>query len=191
MRIISGTLKARNIFFIKNTNISPTTDYIRENIFNTIPFYIEHNNNFLDLYSGSGSISYEAASRGFKHIISVDSSQIANHIITNNIAIFKLNNIITHLKLNVNKFLANKYYQKIYNVIFIDPPYDYNESLILDHIKILYKCNYLDQGTLIIIERRYSNISLLMRYSDKYKKYGSTIIYYLTYRSINNLCNYA
>lgn len=73
MRIISGTHKSRKIIAPKNLPVRPTTDMAKESLFNII------NNNFdfgaitvVDLFAGTGNISYEFASRGTEHITSVD-----------------------------------------------------------------------------------------------------------------------
>ena len=73
MRIISGSHKGRQIFPDKSFSARPTTDFAKENIFNVLTNYIEIEGiHTLDLFSGTGSISYEFASRGATEIISIE-----------------------------------------------------------------------------------------------------------------------
>ena len=73
MRIISGTHKGKVIFPDKNFRARPTTDFAKENLFNVLNNYIDIEEAVvLDLFSGTGSISYEFASRGAERIVSVE-----------------------------------------------------------------------------------------------------------------------
>ena len=73
MRIISGTFKARRILAPKNLPVRPTTDMAKEALFNIINHrYHFHDISFLDLFAGTGNISYEFASRGTEYIVAVD-----------------------------------------------------------------------------------------------------------------------
>ena len=73
MRIISGTHKGKVIFPDKNFRARPTTDFAKENLFNVLNNYIDIEGAVvLDLFSGTGSISYEFASRGAERIVSVE-----------------------------------------------------------------------------------------------------------------------
>ena len=73
MRIISGIHKGRKINLPKNIKIRPTTDRAKEAVFNILDNrYYFKNKTVLDLFAGSGNISYEFASRGCKNILSID-----------------------------------------------------------------------------------------------------------------------
>lgn len=73
MRIISGSHRGRQIIPDKNFTARPTTDFAKENIFNVLSNYINFEGiSVLDLFSGTGSISYEFASRGANEIIAVE-----------------------------------------------------------------------------------------------------------------------
>ncbi len=75
MRIISGSHRGRQIFPDKNFSARPTTDFAKENLFNILTNYIDFEEiRVLDLFSGTGSISYEFASRGAQEIISVEAN---------------------------------------------------------------------------------------------------------------------
>ena len=75
MRIISGDYKGRKIIFPKNLPVRPTTDMAKESIFNILNNKYTFNKvSILDLFSGSGNISYEFYSRGVKDVLAVDNS---------------------------------------------------------------------------------------------------------------------
>ena len=84
MRIISGTARGTKLFTLEGQTTRPTLDRVKESIFNIIQSQII-NSNFLDVFSGSGAIGLEAASRGAKKVILCDKSKDAINIINKNI----------------------------------------------------------------------------------------------------------
>ena len=123
MRIISGILKNKIIPSLKHINYRPTTSFIRESIFNILDSL---NVNFadmtvLDLFAGTGSLAFEALSRGAKHATLIDNNQICHKI---------GNKFIQENKLNANYICLDICFlpkaPKMYNLIFIDPPYKTN-----------------------------------------------------------------
>jgi len=122
LRIVSGTYKGRLIKPPKNFKARPTTDFAKENLFNIL------NNNFdftelnvLDLFSGTGSISYEFASRECKSIISVESNFKHQLFIKKTIDELGLENIKS-IKSDAFRYV-NSCVQK-FDIVFADPPYD-------------------------------------------------------------------
>lgn len=122
MRIISGKYKGRHIPVRKNFSARPTTDFAKENIFNVL------NNNFdfeelevLDLFSGTGSISYEFASRECLKIISVEKDFRSFDFIRRTIQEMKFEKIKV-IRADVFKFLQKS--NESFDIIFADPPYD-------------------------------------------------------------------
>ena len=83
MRIISGKAKGTKLYTLEGTNTRPTLDRVKESIFNIIQNEIE-GAKILDLFSGSGAIGLEAASRGAKKVILCDKSKDAIKIIEKN-----------------------------------------------------------------------------------------------------------
>ena len=89
MRVVAGTLKGRSIKAVKGTNTRPTTDKVKESIFNIIGPYFE-GGLALDLFGGSGNLGIESLSRGIERAIFVDRENIAIQTIKQNIKDLKL-----------------------------------------------------------------------------------------------------
>ena len=96
MRIISGTARGTKLFTLEGETTRPTLDRVKESIFNIIQNEVQ-NSIFIDLFSGSGAIGLEAASRGAKRVILCDKSKQAINIINKNIE-------KTHLKEKVELY---------------------------------------------------------------------------------------
>ena len=95
MRIISGSLKGRRFNPTGNLNVRPTTDFAKESLFNII------NNNFdfedlkvLDLFSGTGNISFEFASRGCISVTSIDGNHKCTDFIKKTCEEYKITNML-------------------------------------------------------------------------------------------------
>jgi len=122
VRIIGGSLKGRLIEPPSNLRARPTTDYARESLFNILNNRVSFPDiSVLDLFSGTGAISYEFASRGTCDIdlIEIDPRHCA--FITRTIKQFKLEGIKVH-RLSVTTWL--EVCTKKYDIVFADPPYD-------------------------------------------------------------------
>jgi 16S rRNA (guanine966-N2)-methyltransferase len=129
LRIISGKYKGRRINPPSNFKARPTTDYARESLFNILNNRIDFESvNILDLFSGTGSMSYEFASRGASvvHLVEKDHNHLS--FIRKMIAEMKIENI-KPIHIDVKAFLKTCTFK--YDVVFADPPYnlDWLESL--------------------------------------------------------------
>jgi 16S rRNA (guanine(966)-N(2))-methyltransferase RsmD len=124
MRIISGTHKGRPIHPPSNLPVRPTTDFAKESLFNILANRLNYEElNVLDLFAGTGSISFEFASRGAKEVTSVDMNYKCVEFIRRNAADFGFANL-RPVRANVISFLD--YCKVKYDLIFADPPYDLN-----------------------------------------------------------------
>lgn len=122
MRIIGGTLKGRAIFPPSGFKARPTTDFAKEGLFNVLDnMYDLSSVRVLDLFSGTGSISYEFASRGVPEIYSVEMNPLHASFIKKCAAQFKIGgmHVVRH---NVFEFLD--ICRLDFDIIFADPPYD-------------------------------------------------------------------
>lgn len=169
MRIISGKYKGRMIHPPKNFSARPTTDFAKESLFNIL------NNNFdfeeikaLDLFSGTGSISFELASRGCLDITSIELSYNHFAFIKKTVSDLQLFQIKV-LKADVFKYLKNC--KETYNFIFADPPYELqNIESIAD---IVFEKNLLRNHGWLIIEHGFkTNFSDYPNFKEK-RAYGS------------------
>ncbi len=126
MRIISGTLGGRMINPPKNLRARPTTDFAKENLFNVLGNMVDFEEiDVLDLFAGTGSISYEFASRGAKSVTSVEINAVHYNFIRSTAKSFGLSNLHP---VKANVFLYVKSCPKQFDVIFSDAPYDLEGS---------------------------------------------------------------
>lgn len=148
MRIISGKFKSMRFHPPKNLPVRPTTDQAKESLFNIL------NNNFyfedldvLDLFSGTGSMSYEFLSHEVKSVISIDGNyncvayqkQQKRELKVDNFTIFK-NDVFRGLTKLSSKF----------DIIFADPPYDLKN--ILDIPEAIFKQDIMKEDAWLIVE---------------------------------------
>ena len=169
MRIISGEKKGKKISPPKNLLIRPTTDKAKEALFNIITnIYDITNCNILDIYSGSGNISYEFASRGAKKIISVDSNRNCIKFIDK---IAKDESFpITTFQCKAEKFLEKPL--ESFAIIFADPPYKYsvnNYKYLIE--KVLEKKLLKENGIIIIEHDKKKDLSVINRFKEV-RNYG-------------------
>lgn len=131
MRIISGSHKGRIITPPKNLRARPTTDFAKENLFNVLTNYIDiEGTDVLDLFAGTGSISYEFASRGAANVTSVEINRVHYDFIRKTASDFKFVNLHP---LKANAFLYLKNASKSFDIIFSDAPFDLaNSEKIID-----------------------------------------------------------
>ncbi len=148
MRIVSGKYKGRLIKPPKNFKARPTTDFAKENLFNIL------NNNFdftelsvLDLFSGTGSIAYEFASRDCISITSVESNFKHQMFIKKTIDDLGLKNIRT-IKSDAFRFVKSCHDQ--FDIIFADPPYDLKEIKSIP--EFIFSQNILKENGWLIVE---------------------------------------
>ncbi len=168
MRIIGGRLKGLRLNPPKNLPVRPTTDLAKEALFNILQNKIEFDDiRVLDLFSGTGNISMEFASRGAAQVISVDRSIQCVHYLKDTARQHGLTNIKT-FKDDVFKYLQLETDQ--YDLIFADPPYDMNQ--IPEIPKIVFEKNLLlPDGLLIVEHQSMQNLSNHPAFSEQ-RKYG-------------------
>lgn len=122
MRIISGRHRGRIIHPPKNLRARPTTDFAKENLFNVLASHLDiEGAEVLDLFSGTGSISYEFASRGAAAVVSVEINAVHYQFIRKTAQEFGFGTIFP---VKANAFLYLKSTPKQFDLIFADPPYD-------------------------------------------------------------------
>ncbi len=126
MRIVAGTHRGRIITPPRNLRARPTTDFAKENLFNILTNTVDFEaSDVLDLFAGTGSISYEFASRGARSVTSVEINHVHAEFIQRQAATLKIPNL-TVVKANAFRYL--EHCNRTFDIIFADPPYDLPEA---------------------------------------------------------------
>ena len=178
MRIISGKHKGIRLSAPKKLPVRPTTDMAKESLFNILNnhYYFE-NLDVIDLFTGTGNISFEFASRGAKNIYSID--QYFGCIKFVNETAKKLDLDITTYKSDVYKFLEKTPLKG--DVIFADPPYDFDEEQFFKIANIVFERKILNpEGLLVIEHSKHTDISSHTNYSYS-KRYGGNVFSFFEY----------
>lgn len=145
MRIIAGKYKGRKLFDFKGNNIRPTTDRIKETIFNIIQFKVP-NAKVVDLFAGTGALGIEAISRNAAEVSLVDSSQDSINLIKTNLA--KLDEKTAVVKTDARLFISRLTEPK--DIFFIDPPF--KSEMGVEVIKTILDKGLLSQNGVIVHE---------------------------------------
>lgn len=149
MRVIAGKARRLNLKTIPGTDTRPTTDRIKETLFNILqPELLECR--FLDLFSGSGGIGIEALSRGASYTVFVEKNPKAAACIRENLAFTKLAEDGKLLNMDVLQALRSLEGKGVFDIIFMDPPY--NNELERQVLEYLKDSTVADKNTLIIVE---------------------------------------
>ena len=150
MRVIAGSARHLKLKTIEGMGTRPTTDRIKETLFNMLSFYVE-DSRFLDLFSGSGGIGIEALSRGAKQAVFVEQNKKAVACIKENLTHTHLNDKAIVMSKDVMTALHLLEDEKqTFDYIFMDPPY----GKLLEKEAVLYLDNssLCNEDTTIIIE---------------------------------------
>ncbi len=147
MRVISGIARGTNLYTLEGLETRPTTDRIKETIFNIIQHDLT-GKNFLDICSGSGSIGIEAISRGANAVF-IEKSKKACEIIHKNLLKTKFTDRSDVI--NNDALIAVKALKTQFDIIFIDPPYEneFTHELLL----CIAQKNLLTNGGFIMLEQ--------------------------------------
>ncbi|HEX2269854.1 MAG TPA: 16S rRNA (guanine(966)-N(2))-methyltransferase RsmD [Pyrinomonadaceae bacterium] len=157
MRIIAGAYKGRNLKSPPSMQVRPTSDRLRETLFNIIAPLIE-DARFLDLCAGSGAVGIEALSRGARHVTFVDRSRKSCQLIQSNVELCRIPEEQYEIyQTTAEDFLSHKKAQETqegnardvdgWDIVFFDPPYKEN---YLPTLRLL-------KGGLIIVEHHHKN----------------------------------
>ncbi len=151
MRIISGTSKGRKLATPKDLSLRPTSDRVKESIFNILRGQIE-GRAVLDLFAGTGNLGIEALSRGAKKVIFVEKERRAIRLIQRNLAQFGLMERSEVLPIDANRAIGIlKQRRNIFDLIFMDPPYE--QGLIERTLMKLNSYPIYHRDSILVIER--------------------------------------
>jgi 16S rRNA (guanine966-N2)-methyltransferase len=170
MRIIGGSFKSRIFRPDKNFKARPTTDFARENLFNILDNRYNFNDKrVLDLFSGTGSISFEFASRGCQDITSVELDRFHFNFICSVIEKLGIRHSIKAVNMDAFKFIGRS--NSPYHIIFADPPYELKRLAEIPDL-VLNSHLLFDEGLLIVEHGKTHNFSTHPCFSEL-RTYGS------------------
>lgn len=148
MRIISGKYKGHQLVSFSADHIRPTTDRVKESLFNMIQGSIE-GARVLDLFSGTGNLGLEALSRGAQSVLFVEKNRKSIQILEKNIAKLKVDEDYRILQKDVISFLKS-YEGEPFDIIFADPPF--TEAMAHDVMEAADTSRAFHPETLMMIE---------------------------------------
>jgi 16S rRNA (guanine(966)-N(2))-methyltransferase RsmD len=180
MRIISGKHKGRRLVAPKNLPVRPTTDMCKESLFNILNNYFNFNGlKVLDLFAGTGNISYEFASRGAGPITSVDADLGCINFIKKTTSELDLD--ISTIKSDVFSFLERN--KSSYDIIFADPPYDLSQEYFEKIIQLIFDNELLDEDGMLIVEHsKHTKLEHMTNFSFL-KNYGGSVFSFYEFES--------
>lgn len=172
MRIISGTHKGKRITAPAKLPVRPTTDVAKEALFNILNNYYHISSlSILDLFSGTGNISYEFAARGAEKITAVDANYDCVKFIKKTAA--DLDFPITTIKSDVFKYLEKGPVKA--DIIFADPPYNLEKEEFAKIVELVFENRLLlEDGQLILEHSKHTDLSDLKKFRES-RKYGSSV----------------
>ncbi len=182
MRIIAGAHRGRRLFSVKGRAIRPTSDRVRESIFNILADRVS-GVNVLDLFAGTGALGIEALSRGADHACFIDNNRQAILAVLKNINMIHLEEKAIILKWdavdNLNCLVPGK---TNFKLVFMDPPY--GKNMVRPALKNLDRSGCLEKNAVIVIE--HTSRERLDEKMDSFiqsdrRKYGKTLISFYNY----------
>lgn len=169
MRIIGGTHRGRTIHPPKNLRARPTTDFAKENLFNVLGNLIDiEGADVLDLFSGTGSISYEFASRGAGSVTPVEINAVHYNFIRKTATEMGFSNI---RPVKANALLYVKNTDKRFDIIFSDAPYDMEGAERI--VDLVFDGGLLKEGGILVFEHSGRTDFSEHPYRLQSRKYGS------------------
>ena len=179
MRIIRGKYGKRRFDVPKNITARPTTDFARENIFNVIENMVDLEGlQVLDLFAGTGAISWEFVSRGCSYVVAVEQSRIQTSFIHS--VKEKLGDTVLRLiKGDVFRYVERC--KDKYDIIFADPPYDHPRFAEIP--ELILGSGMVKYGTIVIVEHNKSHEFSSLPGFTRHLAYGS--VNFSIFKTIN------
>jgi len=169
MRIVSGKYKSRRFDVPKSFKSRPTTDFAKENIFNVIANIIDlEDATALDLFAGTGSISFELVSRECKEVVSVEKDSAHYNFIKKVKAELKADNLIT-IRMDAFKYIETSKLE--FDFIFADPPYALTN--LKDIPNLILSKGLLKPGGIFVMEHPKEYDFSALPYFSQRRVYGA------------------
>jgi 16S rRNA (guanine966-N2)-methyltransferase len=147
MRVITGSAKGRRLKELKGMEARPTTDRVKESIFNIVQFRVE-GRRVLDLFAGTGQLGIEALSRGAKSATFLDMRPEAIRLVRENLVFCKLEGRAKVLLGDALGFLGRT--DETFDLIFLDPPY--GSDLLKNSLEAIARFDILSDHGIILCE---------------------------------------
>ncbi|KXJ47444.1 MAG: 16S rRNA (guanine(966)-N(2))-methyltransferase RsmD [Cycloclasticus sp.] len=185
VRIIGGQWRGRKIEFPSIDGLRPTTDPVRETLFNWLQPYLPQSN-CLDLYAGSGALGFEAASRGARHVLMVEQdSRVVKALRTNKEIMQAANVQLMHRPALDALKAKRKETDSSFDIVFLDPPF--NQGELIECVKRLEESGYLSDDAVIYLECE-STLALDFlpkNWLEHRRKKAGQVTYYLYQRELD------
>ena len=162
MRVITGTARGRRLKTPENFDIRPTTDNVKESVFNIIQFDIE-GRRVLDLFAGTGQLGIECLSRGAAEAVFIDENTAAVKIVKENLKTCGFTAAV--LQQDALSYLRHC---GRFDLVFVDPPYD--SGLYESVLETINSVDILSDGGIILCESRREKTLPDMRVPYRKKK---------------------
>lgn len=156
MRIIAGEYRGRVLKSPHDNKTRPTSDRLRETLFNIINPRIDEETRFLDLCAGTGAIGIEAISRGAGFSSFVDKSRRACGLIEENLDLLNISEEQTQVICNSAENFVNRAFQNSWDIIFYDPPYKNDYAIVVYEIGNS-ETNILSESGILVVEHHFKN----------------------------------
>jgi 16S rRNA (guanine966-N2)-methyltransferase len=181
MRITTGRFGGRTIATAHTLDIRPATDRVRQTIYNILAHRIDLEGiAVLDLFAGSGSLGFEALSRGARHVTFVENNPEAVRYLEKNEQALGCQAHVTIIQADVMGYLQNS--QGSFTVVFADPPYDFAETARIP--TLIFEKNLVSPAGFLVIEHstalRYEKTSMYTTGPEK--KFGRTLVTFFQHR---------
>ena len=191
MRVIAGSARSLKLKTLEGIDTRPTTDRIKETLFNMIAPYL-YDCEFLDLFAGSGGIGIEALSRGADCAVFVENSRKSAELVNNNLNGSGLQEFSVLYQTDAINFLDKLFDGDVmvtldgksipfklthgFDIIFLDPPY--NKGLLVKSLNKIYEYNLLSENGIIVAETETDGEDITSTGFDilKSSRYGKTVI---------------
>lgn len=177
LRVISGKVRGLKLNTPKNDDVRPTTDRVKESVFNIINGYVM-DSNVLDLFAGTGSLGIECLSRGANKCVFVDASKTSIEIVKSNIKKARVEADSEVMNVDCKSAIDKlKTRSESFDLIFMDPPY--YENLFVSTLEKISDTKLLNEDGIIVVEHDTTeklpdNVGDLVK--QKSRKYGNTTV---------------
>ena len=183
MRITSGRLKGRNLVAPPDLRVRPTSDKVRQAIFNILEHqdfgaFTLHGARVIDLFAGTGALAIEALSRGGRYALLIDDSAESRALVRQNVEALALTGVTKLWRRDATRLGPNS--GEPYDLAFLDPPY--RKSLVAPALAALRDGNWLSPSAVIVVETAADEeIALPAGFAlGDERTYGETRVLFLT-----------